>query len=72
MAEELALRDLTGDAVAVPVALLGMSKASLEAYFASLGEKPFRAVQVMKWLHHRDADDFATMTDLSRALRARL
>ena len=36
------------------------------------GEKPVRAVQVMKWLHHRDADDFATMTDLSRALRARL
>ena len=29
----------------------------------NLGEKPFRAVQVMKWLHHRDADDFATMTD---------
>jgi 23S rRNA (adenine2503-C2)-methyltransferase len=72
MAEELALRDLTGDAAAAPVALLGMSKASLEAYFARLGEKPFRAVQVMKWLHHRDADDFATMTDLSRALRARL
>jgi 23S rRNA (adenine2503-C2)-methyltransferase len=72
MAEGLALRDLTGDAAAAPVALLGMSKASLEAYFARLGEKPFRAVQVMKWLHHRDADDFATMTDLSRALRARL
>jgi 23S rRNA (adenine2503-C2)-methyltransferase len=72
MAEGLALRDLTGDAATAPVALLGMSKASLEAYFARLGEKPFRAVQVMKWLHHRDADDFATMTDLSRALRARL
>jgi 23S rRNA (adenine2503-C2)-methyltransferase len=72
MAEGLALRDLTGDAAAAPVALLGMSKASLEAYFARLGEKPFRAVQMMKWLHHRDADDFATMTDLSRALRARL
>ena len=72
MAEGLAPRDLTGAAAAAPVALLGMSKASLEAYFASLGEKPFRAVQVMKWLHHRDADDFATMTDLSRALRARL
>ena len=72
MAEGLALRDLTGDAAAAPVALLGMSKASLEAYFGRLGEKPFRAVQVMKWLHHRDADDFATMTDLSRALRTRL
>jgi len=72
MAEGLALKDVTGVASVAPVALLGMSKASLEAYFASLGEKPFRAVQVMKWLHHRDADDFATMTDLSRALRARL
>lgn len=55
-----------------PVALLGMSKAALEAYFQSLGEKPFRAVQVMKWLHHRDADTFETMTDLSQKLRAHL
>ena len=51
MAEGLTPRDLPAAAVAAPVALLGMSKASLEAYFASLGEKPFRAVQEMKRLH---------------------
>ena len=55
-----------------PVNLLGLPRRELEAYFAELGEKPFRAVQVMKWLHHRDTDDFALMTDLSRALRQQL
>lgn len=55
-----------------PVNLIGLPRAALEQFFAELGERPFRAVQVMKWLHHRGADDFATMTDLSRVLRARL
>ncbi|MCH2099560.1 MAG: 23S rRNA (adenine(2503)-C(2))-methyltransferase RlmN, partial [Pseudomonadales bacterium] len=54
------------------VNLLGLSQAALKEFFAGLGEKPFRATQVMKWLHHRDVDDFAEMTDLSRALRERL
>jgi len=54
------------------VNLLGLSQAALKDFFAELGEKPFRATQVMKWLHHRDVDDFAEMTDLSRVLRERL
>lgn len=54
------------------VNLLGMPREALEALFEGLGEKPFRAVQVMKWLHHRRVDDFAAMTDLSRVLRERL
>ena len=58
----------TGDRVN----LLGLPRAGLEALFAELGEKPFRAVQVMKWLHHRGAEGFDQMTDLSRVLRARL
>lgn len=52
--------------------LLGMPKAELETFFAGLGEKPFRATQIMKWIHHRGVDDFAEMTDLSRVLRERL
>lgn len=55
-----------------PVNLIGLPRAGLEEFFAGLGERPFRAVQVMKWLHHRGADDFASMTDLSRVLRAKL
>ncbi|MEE4384637.1 MAG: 23S rRNA (adenine(2503)-C(2))-methyltransferase RlmN [Pseudomonadales bacterium] len=54
------------------VNLLGMPRSALEAFFAELGEKPFRATQLMKWIHHRGVDDFAAMTDLSRKLREQL
>jgi 23S rRNA (adenine2503-C2)-methyltransferase len=37
-----------------------------------MGEKAFRASQVMKWMYQEGADDFAQMTNLSKALRARL
>ena len=54
------------------VDLLGMDRPALEAFFAELGEKPFRAVQVMKWIHQRGLSDFDAMTDLSKALREKL
>jgi 23S rRNA (adenine2503-C2)-methyltransferase len=49
-----------------------MPEAALEDYFANIGEKPFRARQVLQWIHQRYADDFDTMTDLSKNLRAEL
>lgn len=52
--------------------LLGLSHPALVDYFAGLGEKPFRATQVMKWVYQRGVTDFAAMTDLSLALRERL
>lgn len=52
--------------------LLGMSRASLERYFSALGEKPFRARQLLQWIYQRGITDFALMTDLSGALRERL
>ncbi|MDX1515669.1 MAG: 23S rRNA (adenine(2503)-C(2))-methyltransferase RlmN [Woeseiaceae bacterium] len=52
--------------------LLGRSPAELERFFAELGEKPYRARQLMQWLYQRGVSDFDTMTDLSKALRARL
>ena len=52
--------------------LLGMARPRLESFFESLGERPFRARQVLKWVHARGASDFEPMTDLGRALRARL
>jgi 23S rRNA (adenine2503-C2)-methyltransferase len=52
--------------------LLGLPQAPLEAFFADLGEKPFRARQVMQWIHQRSARDFAAMTDLSKSLRDKL
>jgi 23S rRNA (adenine2503-C2)-methyltransferase len=52
--------------------LLGMPLAGLESFVAGLGEKPYRARQLLQWLHQRGASDFAAMTDLSKKLRERL
>ncbi len=52
--------------------LLGMTLAEMTALFAQLGEKPFRAKQVFRWIHHFGADDFAQMTDLAKSLREKL
>jgi 23S rRNA (adenine2503-C2)-methyltransferase len=52
--------------------LLGMTREALEAFFVELGEKKFRATQVMQWIHARGVDDFDAMSDLGKALRAKL
>ena len=52
--------------------ILGMSPDQLEAFFAELGEKRFRATQVLKWMHQMGAESFDDMTNISKALRERL
>ncbi|HRP73516.1 MAG TPA: 23S rRNA (adenine(2503)-C(2))-methyltransferase RlmN [Luteimonas sp.] len=53
--------------------LLDLDREGLERFFAdTLGEKRFRAHQVMKWIHHRHVTDFDEMTDLGKVLRAKL
>jgi 23S rRNA m2A2503 methyltransferase len=53
--------------------LLELDRAGLERFFEEvLGEKRYRAHQVMKWIHHRYVTDFDQMTDLGKALRAKL
>lgn len=52
--------------------LLGLSRAQLEAFFAELGEPAFRASQVLKWIHQFGVTDFQSMTNLGKALRAKL
>ena len=52
--------------------LLGLPRGEMQGFFASLGEKPFRAAQVLKWIHHRHTASFGAMTDLGKPLRARL
>jgi 23S rRNA (adenine2503-C2)-methyltransferase len=54
------------------VNLLGLSTTELQAFCAALGEKPFRAKQLLRWVHQAGADDFTVMTDISRALRTTL
>jgi 23S rRNA (adenine2503-C2)-methyltransferase len=52
--------------------LLEFDAAGLEREFAALGEKPFRARQVLRWIHQRGECDPVRMTDLARALREKL
>jgi 23S rRNA (adenine2503-C2)-methyltransferase len=52
--------------------LLDLDAGALAAHFAGLGEKPFRARQVLRWVHQRREDDFARMSDLAKDLRAKL
>jgi len=53
--------------------IFDFDRTSLERFFEEdLGEKKFRAHQVMKWIHHRYVTDFAEMTDLGKVLRAKL
>ena len=59
-------------APASKVNLLGMTRAQLESFFTEIGEKKFRAQQVMKWIHHQGVRDFQEMTNLGKALRDRL
>lgn len=52
--------------------LLGMTQSQLEGFFEELGEKKFRAQQLMKWMHHQGVVDFDAMSNLGKALRERL
>lgn len=54
------------------VNLLGMTRGEMATFFESIGEKRFRAQQVMKWIHHHNQSDFSQMTNLSKGLRERL
>ncbi len=52
--------------------LFDLDETGLREFFQSIGEKPFRAEQVMKWIYHQGVTDFAQMTNLSMGLRQRL
>jgi 23S rRNA (adenine2503-C2)-methyltransferase len=54
------------------VNLLGLSRSKMEQFLVEIGEKPFRAQQILKWLHHAGVDDFDAMTNIGKPLRARL
>jgi len=43
--------------------LAGLSRAKLRALFVDIGEKPFRAEQILKWIHQRGVLDIDLMTD---------
>ncbi len=52
--------------------LLGLTRSGLEAFVVAMGEKPFRARQLFKWIYKRAVGDFESMTDLGKDFRRRL
>ena len=52
--------------------LLGLSVSKLGDFFEQLGEKRFRATQMVKWIHQMGEQDFDQMTNLSKSLREKL
>jgi 23S rRNA (adenine2503-C2)-methyltransferase len=55
-----------------PINLLDFDRKGLSELFAQLGEKPFRATQLMKWLYAENVTDFNLMTNFSKHLRSYL
>lgn len=52
--------------------LLDLDRDAMRAFFVELGEKPFRADQIMKWIYHSGCDDFDQMSNVNKALRESL
>lgn len=52
--------------------LLGLTQSKMEAFFESIGEKRFRAQQVLKWVHQLGVVDFEQMSNISKDLRHKL
>ncbi|EPL3702847.1 bifunctional tRNA (adenosine(37)-C2)-methyltransferase TrmG/ribosomal RNA large subunit methyltransferase RlmN [Morganella morganii] len=77
---ELTTQDacITGSAPIAPekingkINLLDLTRKEMRQFFADMGEKPFRADQVMKWIYHYCYDDFDLMTDINKVLRTKL
>jgi 23S rRNA (adenine2503-C2)-methyltransferase len=57
---------------ATKINLVGLSRDQLINLFDELGEKKFRADQVMRWIHQRGVTEISAMTDISKPLRERL
>lgn len=52
--------------------LLGLNQQAMEAFFVQLGEKPYRAAQVLKWIHYQGVNDIHLMSNLGKALREKI
>lgn len=63
---------MTTTSPAQKINLLGLDKKAMQDFFVSVGEKPYRADQVLKWIHFNGVQDFQAMTNLSKNLRQKL
>ncbi len=74
-AENVAIAELAEKSaapVSAKINLLDLNRKQMREFFLKMGEKPFRADQVMKWMYHYCSDDFEEMTDINKTLRNKL
>ncbi|WP_239954201.1 bifunctional tRNA (adenosine(37)-C2)-methyltransferase TrmG/ribosomal RNA large subunit methyltransferase RlmN [Pantoea sp. Z09] len=76
MSEQIVTPSSASPVVVAPksekINLLDLNRQQMRELFLSMGEKPFRADQVMKWMYHYCCDDFEQMTDINKVLRNKL
>lgn len=72
MSQELADTMLDDQPQKEKINLLGLSASRLSEFFEGIGEKKFRATQIIKWIHQEGECDFQKMTNLSKDLRNKL
>ena len=63
------ISDTLSTSIAAPTNLLDFDQAGLRQWFIAQGEKPFRATQLISWIHQMGVIDFSQMTNLSKSLR---
>ncbi|AAU38523.1 bifunctional tRNA (adenosine(37)-C2)-methyltransferase TrmG/ribosomal RNA large subunit methyltransferase RlmN [[Mannheimia] succiniciproducens] len=52
--------------------LMNLTRQQMREFFKELGEKPFRADQLVKWIYHFGEDNFDNMTNINKKLRDKL
>ena len=72
MSEVITVSAGSEEAMNTKVNLLGLSRSKMVEFFLSIGEKKFRAEQVLKWVHHFGVDNFDEMTNVSKVLKEKL
>lgn len=77
MSEQIQVTATTGCQTAQPakqekINLLNLNRQQMRELFAEMGEKPFRADQLMKWIYHFGEDNFDNMTNINKVLREKL
>ncbi|MFT5258515.1 MAG: 23S rRNA (adenine2503-C2)-methyltransferase [Saprospiraceae bacterium] len=60
------------NATSEKINLLSLNRQGLEAFFLEIGEKAFRATQIIKWIYQNGVTDFDEMTNISKSLRTKL
>ena len=66
------LLSVQSDAPAKKINLMDLTRQQMREFFKELGEKPFRADQLIKWIYHFGEDNFDNMTNINKKLREKL